>query len=157
MLFNYAIKNSYCSKITSWGRIQLLRVSVLTCESLRAADTAERDDSRCLSHIRPEGFFANAFSITVKTPVAKNVDVSIITNAEHQCPWFVVELLFSTGKIIHLFGVDGSGCEVVLGIRLVVDQKGEVKPSSPNGRMVTAISSIYWAMIVCWSLCWALS
>lgn len=60
--------------------------SVLTCESLKAADTAGRDDSQCLSHIRPEGIFANVFSITVRTPVAKNVDVSIITNAEHQCP-----------------------------------------------------------------------
>lgn len=47
-------------------------VSVLTCESLRAADAAKRDNRRHLSHIRPEGIFVNVFSIAVMTPVARN-------------------------------------------------------------------------------------
>lgn len=58
-------------------------MSVLTCESLRAADTAERDDSQHLSHIRPEGIFVNVFRIAVITPVAKNVGPNILTSAEH--------------------------------------------------------------------------
>lgn len=71
MLLNYAIKNSYCSKSSSWGRIWLLHVSVLPCESLRAADTAKREDNQRLSHVRPEGIFVDVFSIVIITPVAR--------------------------------------------------------------------------------------
>lgn len=60
-------------------------MGVLTWESLKTADTAERDDNWFLSHIRTEGIFANVFSIFVITPVAKNVGISIFTNAEHRC------------------------------------------------------------------------
>lgn len=59
-------------------------MSVLPCESLKTADTAKRDDNWCLSHIRLKDIFANVFSIIEITPVAKNVDISIHTNAKHQ-------------------------------------------------------------------------
>lgn len=101
MLFDHAFKNNYDSKFLLKKSMAFPRV--LTCESLKTADTAKRDDNWCLSHIRPKDIFANVFSIIAITPVAKNVDISIHTKAKHQYLWFWAELLFSV-KNNRLFG-----------------------------------------------------
>lgn len=95
------------SKIASMAKVLLEKIMtlecVLTCGTLRAADPAERDDVWSLFYIRSERIFTNVLSITVITPVAQNVRISILPNAEYQCLWFVAELLFSIRKIFSIY------------------------------------------------------